>query len=880
MVEHDFLANLKVIERDVLDVEPSFKDCAYVSSGFPEITHRCHSQLKLGRSICPPPSQYKNKLHENKCVKNGISETIDGKIECDEKWKRIVQFKIHSGEIEKMEWTNPVESDFKSDETNLLHQIRYNFNGEIITNSNEYKSYTGLYNHGDQPDRAGYTISELIWLCQSTMSSQVNIALYTLCNIIETPPINVDLARSKITHYRWYSYIHNDVNLVNIVANLIERNLNSANMRLLLRILRLIFYGPTTTDFTDDLVSAYELFCSLYPEFGLDIYTVCCNLDCSAANNQNSAREYLLKESSILKYLSTQIKEDKNVVECIQILTGIIRCTSGYVIKTILNHKLFSEIITIHNGLADAPNYAIKYSIIKFFRLLYVYSSTDVEQIEYLNDLLGNDGIELLDLTSYSIETPSEIKCLIESIKLMITISDVGLIESDVISQLFAELYLRIDSGSKLVIECISEIYLLAVDILFNGNFMPFFQDLSGKSSKIINQIDLTTEGHLKLLNSLVLFVRLSKGSINNTWVKSCVYDYLDKYCKLYSEYVFIDSFDIIFSDNCLSEPQVTNLALANLLYAINILFITNHLNVEHPIFYKISNYLMELIRGRTNYSFDWNVVEKNEYKFHLSRTLPLFHCFSKFLDLPLSQFTTITTNGDDLCNVNQLMQVISLQTVTTLEREDVIRSLDLLIEKWSIYKPYLTSEFFVTEFIAAYFNLPGSIKLVALLDDIEVSLKLAKVAQIYLFNIRNPRIEDGELVLEDIATTKVVRKNLSFDVEHLLGTYKNGLIVSHVSTLAILISLCCIMETSVVETVWKDNEIMTQVSKSLNCIKCKDGGMYVCLGDVEETIVLGRVEYYVKKDMVELYKGVTFMGDKNKDFRVVVAKVGIEMFG
>jgi hypothetical protein len=72
--------------------------------------------------------------------------------------------------VETVKWMQPIiESSGEST------SIRYDFEGKVITKDDNLNS--GLYHHGDEPDKPGYTIDELLYLLHSTVSSQRVIAL-------------------------------------------------------------------------------------------------------------------------------------------------------------------------------------------------------------------------------------------------------------------------------------------------------------------------------------------------------------------------------------------------------------------------------------------------------------------------------------------------------------------------------------------------------------------------------------------------------------------------------------------------------------------------------------------------------------------------------
>uniref|UniRef100_K3X1P0 RNA polymerase II-associated protein 1 N-terminal domain-containing protein n=1 Tax=Globisporangium ultimum (strain ATCC 200006 / CBS 805.95 / DAOM BR144) TaxID=431595 RepID=K3X1P0_GLOUD len=66
---------------------------------------------------------------------------------------------------------------------------RFDFNGDRIVSGGDggvqHATHSGLFHHGDDPDAAGYTMSELIHLARSTVSSQRAMALTTITKILQ-----------------------------------------------------------------------------------------------------------------------------------------------------------------------------------------------------------------------------------------------------------------------------------------------------------------------------------------------------------------------------------------------------------------------------------------------------------------------------------------------------------------------------------------------------------------------------------------------------------------------------------------------------------------------------------------------------------------------
>ena len=80
---------------------------------------------------------------------------------------------------EQLKW---IKDDIPTDTT---VKDRFDFGGLLIDPLLEIPSHKGLYHHGDQPDKPGYTIQELIHLSKSTFMSQRAMAFQTLARILK-----------------------------------------------------------------------------------------------------------------------------------------------------------------------------------------------------------------------------------------------------------------------------------------------------------------------------------------------------------------------------------------------------------------------------------------------------------------------------------------------------------------------------------------------------------------------------------------------------------------------------------------------------------------------------------------------------------------------
>ena len=88
--------------------------------------------------------------------------------------------KLPQTEQQKLEWTRPVTTASNPKEP------RFHFNGMLLpaSSSSTIAVHSGLYNHGEEADLPGYTVSELSLLARSAVSGQRVLALKCIYNIL------------------------------------------------------------------------------------------------------------------------------------------------------------------------------------------------------------------------------------------------------------------------------------------------------------------------------------------------------------------------------------------------------------------------------------------------------------------------------------------------------------------------------------------------------------------------------------------------------------------------------------------------------------------------------------------------------------------------
>ncbi|GAN09774.1 hypothetical protein MAM1_0290d09306 [Mucor ambiguus] len=71
-----------------------------------------------------------------------------------------------------------------SEAEKVYRRVRFDLRGRIIDQTLDIPRHKGLHHHGDEPDKAGYTLAELFYLVRSQVPSQRSMVLTTLARII------------------------------------------------------------------------------------------------------------------------------------------------------------------------------------------------------------------------------------------------------------------------------------------------------------------------------------------------------------------------------------------------------------------------------------------------------------------------------------------------------------------------------------------------------------------------------------------------------------------------------------------------------------------------------------------------------------------------
>lgn len=92
-------------------------------------------------------------------------------------------------ERDKLAWMDasvqpPPPPEAVDEQDSVYRRVRFDLQGNIIDASADIPRHKGLHHHGDEPDKAGYTLAELFYLVRSTVASQRAMVLTTLARIL------------------------------------------------------------------------------------------------------------------------------------------------------------------------------------------------------------------------------------------------------------------------------------------------------------------------------------------------------------------------------------------------------------------------------------------------------------------------------------------------------------------------------------------------------------------------------------------------------------------------------------------------------------------------------------------------------------------------
>nr|XP_034351905.1 RNA polymerase II-associated protein 1 isoform X2 [Arvicanthis niloticus] len=86
-------------------------------------------------------------------------------------------------ELEKLHWTQDLPP-LRQQQTQERMQARFSLQGELLAPDVDLPTHLGLHHHGEEAERAGYSLQELFHLTRSQVSQQRTLALHVLSQIV------------------------------------------------------------------------------------------------------------------------------------------------------------------------------------------------------------------------------------------------------------------------------------------------------------------------------------------------------------------------------------------------------------------------------------------------------------------------------------------------------------------------------------------------------------------------------------------------------------------------------------------------------------------------------------------------------------------------
>ncbi|KAI4499929.1 hypothetical protein M0802_004799 [Mischocyttarus mexicanus] len=131
-------------------------------------------------------SSYCDQTEAMEC-ENNIENVPKPCIEILKKAKDKGWIHLDNVEIEKLQWMQDIP-ETKEDKSapDEPYNARFDFKGLLLPYKDESLSWdSGLHHHGEEPERPGYSLQELLQLSRSSMKQHRSVALTTIANILE-----------------------------------------------------------------------------------------------------------------------------------------------------------------------------------------------------------------------------------------------------------------------------------------------------------------------------------------------------------------------------------------------------------------------------------------------------------------------------------------------------------------------------------------------------------------------------------------------------------------------------------------------------------------------------------------------------------------------
>uniref|UniRef100_A0AAX7U7P1 RNA polymerase II associated protein 1 n=1 Tax=Astatotilapia calliptera TaxID=8154 RepID=A0AAX7U7P1_ASTCA len=197
----------RIVERDTSSTPISLP--AFTGMAFPKVLHRSETsnQVKVNNIISS--LNFKISYHAEVFAADAASKivwrscfwltnchfhlqcyavftTMDASVNTEEDLPVKPQKEwVHMDKLEpeKLEWLRDLPEPRRKG-TKKAMQARFDFAGTLIPPTEDLPTHLGLHHHGEEPERAGYSLQELFLLSRSQVIQQRTLSLSTLANIL------------------------------------------------------------------------------------------------------------------------------------------------------------------------------------------------------------------------------------------------------------------------------------------------------------------------------------------------------------------------------------------------------------------------------------------------------------------------------------------------------------------------------------------------------------------------------------------------------------------------------------------------------------------------------------------------------------------------
>ncbi|NWH59321.1 RPAP1 protein, partial [Geococcyx californianus] len=136
------------------------------------------AQFGVGSSLCTQELSLEESIRKEENTKEEITED-DLPVKPKKEW-----IHMDNVEFEKLEWMKDLPSP-RQKKTKKGMQARFSLKGELIPADADLPTHLGLHHHGEEAERAGYSLQELFHLSRSQVIQQRTLALQVLGRIVE-----------------------------------------------------------------------------------------------------------------------------------------------------------------------------------------------------------------------------------------------------------------------------------------------------------------------------------------------------------------------------------------------------------------------------------------------------------------------------------------------------------------------------------------------------------------------------------------------------------------------------------------------------------------------------------------------------------------------